>query len=138
MTAGMAYEAMNNCGLLKKNMIVVLNDNNMSISKNVGGISINSNLSKLSAYVSRLTTTRFYRFIRGRLDRGIQGIPILGYKLFELFVRLKRTVKAALLKETMEKYGFASVRTEWWHYNLVAAYRDPVSDFRWPCFKDAP
>jgi D-alanyl-D-alanine dipeptidase len=43
----------------------------------------------------------------------------------------------ALLKETMEKYGFASVRTEWWHYNLVAAYRDPVSDFRWPCFEES-
>jgi D-alanyl-D-alanine dipeptidase len=39
-----------------------------------------------------------------------------------------------LLRETMEKFGFASVRTEWWHYNLKAAYRDPVADFRWPCF----
>ena len=39
-----------------------------------------------------------------------------------------------LLKETMEKFGFASVRTEWWHYNLKAAYRYPVADFRWPCF----
>ena len=41
----------------------------------------------------------------------------------------------SLLKQTMEKYGFAAVRTEWWHYNLRAAYRDPVSDFRWPCFE---
>jgi 1-deoxy-D-xylulose-5-phosphate synthase len=39
MTGGMAYEAMNNCGLLKKNMIVVLNDNNMSIAPNVWAIS---------------------------------------------------------------------------------------------------
>jgi len=39
MTGGLAYEAMNNCGLLKKNMIVVLNDNNMSISQNVWAIS---------------------------------------------------------------------------------------------------
>lgn len=43
-----------------------------------------------------------------------------------------------LLKETMEKHGFASVRTEWWHYNLKAAYRDPVADFRWPCFGGTP
>lgn len=38
-----------------------------------------------------------------------------------------------LLKQTMEKYGFQSVRTEWWHYNLKAAFRYPVADFRWPC-----
>ena len=43
-----------------------------------------------------------------------------------------------LLKQTMEKFGFASVRTEWWHYNLKAAYRDPVADFRWPCFGELP
>ena len=39
----------------------------------------------------------------------------------------------SLLKKTMEKYGFQSVRTEWWHYNLKAAFRYPVADFRWPC-----
>jgi len=110
LTGGMAFEGLNHAGHLGKDLIIVYNDNNMSISKNVGGISINSNLSKLSAYVSRLTTTRFYRFIRGRLDRGIQGIPIMGYKLFELFVRLKRTVKAALLKETIfSEFGFEYV-----------------------------
>ena len=38
-----------------------------------------------------------------------------------------------LLRETMERHGFWSVRTEWWHYNLKAASRDPVADFRWPC-----
>ncbi len=38
-----------------------------------------------------------------------------------------------LLKETMEKHGFWSIRTEWWHYNLSAATNDPVADFVWPC-----
>ncbi len=38
-----------------------------------------------------------------------------------------------LLKETMERHGFWSVRTEWWHYNLSSASNDPVSDFRWDC-----
>jgi D-alanyl-D-alanine dipeptidase len=38
-----------------------------------------------------------------------------------------------LLKETMEKHGFWSIRTEWWHYNLRAASNDPVADFKWPC-----
>ncbi len=38
-----------------------------------------------------------------------------------------------LLKETMEKYGFWSIRTEWWHYNLSAATNDKVADFKWNC-----
>ncbi|MCX2719901.1 M15 family metallopeptidase [Lentiprolixibacter aurantiacus] len=38
-----------------------------------------------------------------------------------------------ILKETMERHGFNSIRTEWWHYNYGAASRDPVADFRWPC-----
>ena len=38
-----------------------------------------------------------------------------------------------LLKQTMEKHGFWSIRTEWWHYNLGAASNDTVANFRWPC-----
>lgn len=40
-----------------------------------------------------------------------------------------------LLKETMEKHGFWSVRSEWWHYNLSAASNDKVADFTWACPK---
>lgn len=39
----------------------------------------------------------------------------------------------ALLKGVMEKHGFWSVRTEWWHYNLGKASRDPVANFSWSC-----
>lgn len=38
-----------------------------------------------------------------------------------------------LLKETMEKYGFWSIRTEWWHYNLSAGSNDKVANFVWEC-----
>lgn len=38
-----------------------------------------------------------------------------------------------LLKETMEKHGFWSIRTEWWHYNLGTASQDEIADFNWPC-----
>ncbi len=38
-----------------------------------------------------------------------------------------------LLKETMERHGFWSIRTEWWHYNLSAASNDRVADFKWDC-----
>ncbi len=107
LTGGMAYEGLNYSGHLGKDLIIVFNDNNMSISPNVGGLSLKSNLSKLSNYVSQLTATPAYQFIREKLDRGIQGIPILGYKFYELFVRLKRAVKAAFLGETLfSELGF--------------------------------
>ena len=38
-----------------------------------------------------------------------------------------------LLKETMEKHGFWSTRTEWWHYNLQGAHKDPIANFEWEC-----
>jgi len=38
-----------------------------------------------------------------------------------------------LLKETMERHGFWSIRTEWWHYNLAGATKDPVANFNWEC-----
>ncbi len=38
-----------------------------------------------------------------------------------------------LLKQTMKKHGFWSTRTEWWHYNLQGASKDPVANFNWPC-----
>jgi len=38
-----------------------------------------------------------------------------------------------LLKETMEGYGFWSIRTEWWHYNLAAASNDAIANFKWEC-----
>ncbi len=38
-----------------------------------------------------------------------------------------------LLKETMEAFGFWSTRTEWWHYNLSGAHKDPIANFKWEC-----
>ncbi len=38
-----------------------------------------------------------------------------------------------ILKETMEKYGFWSIRTEWWHYNLSSASNDAIANFKWSC-----
>lgn len=42
-------------------------------------------------------------------------------------------VNRKLLKETMEKHGFWSIRTEWWHYNLKAGSNDKVANFKWEC-----
>ncbi len=66
MTAGMAYEAMNNAGSMKSRLIVILNDNNMSIAPNVGAI---------SAYLSRLISSRSYRGVRHIAKQLAQHLP---------------------------------------------------------------
>lgn len=73
LTGGMAFEALNHAGHLKKDLIIVLNDNAMSISPNVGA---------LSSYLSRLTATKLYQEIRNRIDRGVKRIPLFGERFF--------------------------------------------------------
>ncbi|MDG2420386.1 MAG: 1-deoxy-D-xylulose-5-phosphate synthase [Gammaproteobacteria bacterium] len=66
MTAGMAFEALNHAGHLDENVLVILNDNNMSISKNVGG---------LSSYFARMWASKPYNFIRTGSKRVLSKIP---------------------------------------------------------------
>ena len=107
LTGGMAFEALNHAGHLRKNLIIVLNDNNMAISRNVGALSKYSAHRRLSSYLSRITATRSYQNIRDRIDRGIKVVPALGYQLFELVVRLKKGIKAIFFKETIfSEFGF--------------------------------
>ena len=109
-TGGMAYEALNHSGHLRKDLIIIYNDNNMSISRNVGGLSSRSGISKTSSYVSRITATRYYQKIRDRIDKGLLGIPFLGYRIFQLVMRMKRGAKAVFFKETIfSELGFEYV-----------------------------
>ncbi|MSP20115.1 MAG: 1-deoxy-D-xylulose-5-phosphate synthase [Alphaproteobacteria bacterium] len=66
MTAGMAYEAMNNAGAMSSRLIVILNDNDMSISRNVGS---------MRAYLSRLISSREYRGFRSMAKRTAAKLP---------------------------------------------------------------
>jgi 1-deoxy-D-xylulose-5-phosphate synthase len=66
MTAGMAFEALNHAGYLDDNILVILNDNNMSISNNVGG---------LSSYFARMWASKPYNFIRTGSKRVLSKIP---------------------------------------------------------------
>ena len=66
MTAGMAFEALNHAGHIDDNVLVVLNDNNMSISKNVGG---------LSSYFARMWASKPYNFIRKGSKRMLSKVP---------------------------------------------------------------
>ena len=98
MTGGMAFEGLNHAGHLQKQLIVILNDNTMSISKNVGALVVSQKW-MISNYLSRLIATKRYQKIREKIDQGIQGLPLVGMKLFELVLRVKKGVKAVLFKE---------------------------------------
>ncbi len=98
MTGGMVYEALNNAGRSMCNLIVVLNDNNMSISKNVGA---------LSKYLNDLRTKPAYFRFKDFVERILLKIPLVGKNLCETIYRSKRMLKYMLYKNTMfEDFGF--------------------------------
>ncbi|MFA6600218.1 MAG: 1-deoxy-D-xylulose-5-phosphate synthase [Candidatus Omnitrophota bacterium] len=68
MTCGLSYEALNNAGHLKKDMLIILNDNKMSISKNVGAI---------SRYLNDIITNPFYNRVRREVERQVEKFPRL-------------------------------------------------------------
>ncbi len=109
-TGGIAFEALNNAGQLKNDLIVIYNDNNMSISKNVGGFSSRSNVSRSASYISRVTATRSYQRVRDMIDKGLLKIPFFGYRVFQAVMRLKKGVKAVFFHETFfAELGFEYV-----------------------------
>lgn len=84
LTGGMAYEALNNAARMRKNFIIVLNDNNMSISENVGGV---------SKYLSGIRTGKGYIRFKARLERVLLHLPVLGKPLIEQLKKAKDSVK---------------------------------------------
>lgn len=68
LTAGLSYEALNNAGHLKKDMLIVLNDNEMSISKNVGA---------LSKYLNKVITNPLYNRVRAEVEKQLDKFPRL-------------------------------------------------------------
>lgn len=90
LTGGMCYEALNDCGNSKTRMILLLNDNEMSIARNVGALS--KHLSNLRSSTGWNTTKRQ---VRSRLVR----IPILGKPLYRVIHAVKRMVKSAFIDE---------------------------------------
>ena len=92
LTGGMAFEALSHAGQLCKNLIVVLNDNQMSIDQNTGAI---------SKYLSSLTMTGKYQKLRRVVDFCISKIPLLN-KFIEKFVyRFKRSLKGLFLSNNL-------------------------------------
>lgn len=92
LTGGMAFEGLSHAGQLCKNLIVILNDNQMSIDHNTGSV---------SRYLSRLSMTASYQSVRYKLDKVIDKIPYLGRFLEKLIFRLKRSLKGLLLTNNL-------------------------------------
>ena len=94
MTAGMAFEALNNAGVLGANLLVVLNDNDMSISHPVGA---------LRNYLARLMSGPLYSTVRGTGDRILRGTP----SLHEFAKRWEEHMKGMVTPGTLfEEFGF--------------------------------
>ncbi len=87
MTAGLAFEGLNHAGQLKKDIIVILNDNEMSISKNVGA---------LSAYLSRILTGDIYQRFKKETKSFIELIPGVGGSVSKMAQRAEDTLKGFL------------------------------------------
>jgi 1-deoxy-D-xylulose-5-phosphate synthase len=101
LTGGIAYEALNHAGHLGIPLLVILNDNTMSIEKNVGA---------MSTYLSRLRTDpTLYRFRRD-MERRLQRLPGVGDKVAAMGTQLKDSIKAALVPGMLfEDLGFTYV-----------------------------
>lgn len=84
MTGGMAYEALNNASRLKTNFIIVLNDNNMSISENVGG---------LSRHLGNLRTADAYQGLKEGVTNSLNKIPVVGDRIVTRIRRTKSGIK---------------------------------------------
>ena len=88
LTGGMAYEALNNAAHLNKNFIIILNDNNMSISENVGGI---------SQYLNGLRSGTGYNKLKRQVSEGLLKIPVVGAGLVEKISRTKDSIKQLII-----------------------------------------
>ncbi len=84
LTGGMAYEALNNAAELETNFIIVLNDNNMSISPNVGG---------MSNYLSVLRTAEAYTGMKISINKAVKKIPHVGTAMVDAMRRTKSSIK---------------------------------------------
>lgn len=98
LTGGLAFEGLNNAGRIHRNLIVILNDNTMSISKNVGS---------LARHLNHLRTKPGYIRTKNRLERSLQKLPAVGPAIAGGLRKAKRGVKRLFYNSTLfEDMGF--------------------------------
>lgn len=126
LSGGMAYEGLNNAGRSHDKMIVILNDNKMSISRNVGS---------MARYLAVIRTKSSYIRMKGRVDRVVSRIPIVGKRLRKMLYSSKKFIKSALYRSTLfEDMGFIYIGPVDGHdlkllkqtLNVAKEYKQPV------------
>lgn len=91
MTAGLAFEALNHAGIENSNLLVILNDNNMSIDPNVGA---------LKEYLTDITTSKPYNRFRDDVASVLSKLSSVGPDAFKLAKKLEKSIKGTLLKKS--------------------------------------
>jgi len=101
MTAGMVFEGLNHAGDLKKDIIVILNDNEMSISRNVGAI---------SSYLGKVITGELYTKVKKETEQLIKNIPRIGEPMLKVAKKAEESVKGLMGPGMLfEELGFKYV-----------------------------
>ncbi|MCI0360737.1 MAG: 1-deoxy-D-xylulose-5-phosphate synthase [Planctomycetaceae bacterium] len=96
--SGIVWEALNNIGGMKQDLLVILNDNKMSICPRVGGV---------ASYLDRLRTSPFYSGLKNEVVRVLESVPLLGDPVERFLAQIKEGVKAGLHGGMMfEDLGF--------------------------------
>jgi len=124
-SAGLAFEGLNQAGHLKKNLVVILNDNEMSISPNVGA---------LSSYLNRMMTGNFYTKLKLETKQFLQGIPRVGESMFNIAKKAEESLKGFMAPGLLfEELGFQYVGPIDGHRidHLIETFRN-IKDFTWP------
>jgi 1-deoxy-D-xylulose-5-phosphate synthase len=93
---GMAFEALNHLGHLKTGLLIILNDNQMSISKTVGAF---------SEYLSRFLSGSFYHHIKKDIRAVVSKIPMLGESINEALQQFRKTIKKSIVHNIFEELG---------------------------------
>ena len=96
LTGGMAYEALNNAAELKTNFIIIINDNNMSISRNVGG---------MSTYLSVLRTAEAYTGMKLGVTKTLKKVPKVGTALVDTMRKTKSSIKQLFIPGMLFEQG---------------------------------
>ena len=98
LTGGLAFEAMNNISQDLSNLIIILNDNSMSISKSVGS---------LSHYLMQLRNSENYINLKGSVKKVLRSVPVLGKPAEDLITNIKTSFRRGLFDGTIfEEFGF--------------------------------
>lgn len=123
--SGIVFEAMNNAGDLNKDLIVILNDNKMSICPRVGA---------LASYLDRLRTNPFYTGLKHEVTRMLNKVPVFGDSTERFLAQVKEGVKAGFVGGMLfEEFGFKYIGPIDGHdIRLLKKYLEMVKDIQGP------